>query len=554
MNSEKEAASQKIRDFVHDFRLYQVWLRNAIISIDTSFPKLKVLPRDRKVAVLPYVIERPYKFFDLVTYQQISGILSTVAQTGAINLPANYEGNLQRALNLLRVTNQTNNEYSIDYNKHPEIVQEELRTIVFVEYARLAEYILVELVRPLLYVFFRQRGLPDAHLATEQHRTVINQAHKHLKISKVYNPAVRNAIAHGSIDFDEGNRTVKFTADNGECVEMSLDDAASLADNLLDVCNGIAVAIFEAEACGLILQNSPLAIQNRSIALMQTAFLKPHTYYIKQRHDGLQLTIHGTCRHWNVEEFMIDSMRSLIIAKNNHPHVKYFFVDYRDSRDIPFFFSVEAIDIPEYGSEVRELGKLHKVMARSGFVKIVPARALVRLIGKMSNLAFPFNWANEVDRAFDPKGESPSYEVRRIKNISAGWHSRFEANVISIPRAVDLDDTGSPTREYLQYIFTQTIIRWTIRDIPDRSIEPKIAKVFKTAIIFVYQEDRRLSAFYREGVSENMLFRFECSLWSPLISIPLLGEGTLERPGHFIVSVNPLARNKLQRIRQGDSI
>ena len=549
--------SQKIENFVYSFSLYQVWLRDAISSIDASFPRLAPLKRDNKVSVLPYVTERPYKFFDLITYQKIANFLSTVSQSGSITIPADYESQLQNALALLRVTNQTSKEYVLDYSLHPEIIQEQLRTTVFVEYARLAEYILVGLIRPLLCVFYEHQGRKTHKLASQDHRSVIEQADQHLlKRSKIYNPAVRNAIAHGSIEFDEENRNVKFTAENGECTDMSLSESASLAEKLLDACNGIAVAIFEAEGLGLLLQNSAITIQNRSIALMQTAYLRPHTYYIKQRHDGAQLEIHGKCSHWNFGEFMLDVMRSLVIAKNYHPTIKRFVLNYQDSRSIPFFFRVEADDIPEYKSDVRELSILRRKMAQNGFAKIVHTRPLIRFICKFPHSAFVFNWAHEIDRALDPGGHAPSYELRSIYNISVDRHSRFKARVISRPRPIDLDDEGTPVRSYLKYLLNETLLRWTIRNIPGNDIEPKYLKIFKTAIIFVYMFDRRLSTLNREVNSENLLFRFEFSLWSPLRAIPLSnenGEGSIEPIGPYIVSVNPLARAMLANIKRADA-
>lgn len=548
-------AQGTIKEFIENYELYQAWARRGLDGVVNLFLSTQEKSTSDKFELLTYSIDRPQRFFDRTVYKSIRDMLFSANLDLVRDIPETIQSRFENSITLLRSYNQQYEEPYIDYREHKESLRYYLHEHVFGDYLQLSENIYVSLLRHLLFVFYSQNASRHKNftqgLVNDEPRKIIEQATKHFKLPAVFDPLIRNAIAHGGIGFDE--LEVKFIDKNGEYKACSLNEARGIADRLLDACNGVLAALSEYLISNRKFSNIFPLLTQQEIAKMRTAFVSPEIFYFVDRADGKQMEIHGTCRHWQWEELQLDIMRCLIIAKDNYPSTKHFSISLTDDRGIPHFYHVDTVDIPCLTDDVRSISSLHNIMQKNGMSWIEHRRLVIDLIGKIPRAKTLFHWANEISWVYDPKGTMPGYELRSLKDISVKHHSRFNASVISKPRSIDLDDDFLPTNEYLSFLYRETVIRWMIREDKHRNYGASRIRFFKTGIFFVYSEDRRLANLSDDEDNENgsnLLFRFEAPLpmFSPL-RMPGLGGGPVRKVGTFYVSVNPLVTGKLQEIR-----
>jgi len=554
-----QPAQGSIQEFVENYEIYQSWARQGLETVVALFPMLNGRSGTDKFELLTYSIDRPQKYFDRVVYGAVRDLLQSIDSSLVKDAPDLLITRFSNALSLLKSYNQRYQEAALDYGEHQEALRYYLHEHVFADYLQLSENIYVELLHYLLYIYYSQapsryKSFPQG-LVSDEPRAIINQATKHFKLPEVFDPIIRNAIAHGGITFRE--TSVRFFDKSGNERVLSLENARNLADRLLDACNGILAAVSEY----LIIQGSffdvSYLLNQREVARMRAAFLTPEILYFVDRFDGKQMEIHGCCRHWRWEDLQLDIIRCLIIAKQSHPDVSHFSISLKDNRGIPHFYRIGAADIPNFADGIKSIGKLHKIMQESGLSWIENKRLIADVLKRFPTIGTLFHWANEIDWTYDPKNQMPAYELRDIKNISVRHHSRFSASIISMPRSLDLNEKALPTNDYLMFLFRETIIRWVIREGTDRNYGTSRLRYFKTGVLFVYAEDRRLAALSDADSDSrpNLLFRFEAPLpiFSPL-RMPGLGGGEVLRIGMFYVSINPSATSMLQEIKSTTSV
>lgn len=547
-----QQASGTIKDFIDNYAIYQAWARQGLERVADLFPSLRDRPASDRFELLSYSVDRPQRFFNRIVYRSIYDLLNAINYNFIAAVPDTIRLRFENAVSLLRSYNQQYKEASIDYSEHKEALRYYLHEHVFTDYLQLSENIYVGLLHYLLYAFYSQnperyKNFP-AGLIIDEPRSIINQATRHFKLPAVFDPLIRNAIAHGGVSF--GENQVRFFDRNDKAINLSLEDARKLAEQLLDACNGIMAAIFERLKVHNNFSEIALLANQQEIAKMRTAFLVPEVFYYVERADGKQMEIHGHCHHWRWEELQLDIIRCLVIAREKHPEITYFSISLRDNRGMPHFYHINATDISNLDDDVKSIRSLHDIMQKNGMSWIENQRLIVDFVRKIPTFGTLFHWANEIDWVCDPKGNLPDFELRNIKDISVRHHSRFDASIISKPRAVDLDENNCPTADYLLFLYQETMIRWFIREGGNRNIGASRLRFFKTGIFFVYAEDRRLAELSDAEPTPNLLFRFESPLpiFGPL-RMPGLGGGTVQKVSLFYVSVNPDAIAILRAIK-----
>lgn len=532
-----------VEDFIHNFFDYQVFINQVTQRLDSKFPKCAGLPITEKISLLSYAVERPNKFFDLDVYRKADAIISRWICSGKVTLPTWAVTQLESALNVLRSTNQSIQEFRFS-GEDPQLLEMKMRDEVFAKYVQIAEYIYGNLLAVLLILHYEGRNLKvPSKLSECELIDRVSMANRELKLTTAYDHSIRNAITHGGVEFLEYD--VKFSDSNRPSQTMTLLNAERIAERLLDVCNGIAVAMFENAALGGTFSKIGPIETNRILSLIRGPFLRPEAAYVHERHDGPQVSIYGTCSRWRLQDLWLDIGRAFAIAKHGFPNAGNFVISFKDSIGMPYTYRLSRQEIPSYGDKVEALFELSANLPKAGIGWVLHKRLAPRIISRSAKYSILLNWADSVDLKLDLSKNDPDYELRELANKSVQRHSRFEAKIISRPRQQDLDEFGMPTIAYLDYLFQQTLQRWMVRDVPDPRLDNTMIRYYRTCSIFVYKEDYRIRDLSKND--DNLLFRFELPIL-PWQRLPPFFEGTTDRIGMYWVAVNPKAASFLKNI------
>ena len=214
--------------------------RSRIIA---EFPILQSTPNDHFLSLRRHLDNRPEKFFDRTGY---SVYLNWLQRRDAIdgktlkNHFSEYSVKIEQALLFLREVDfadwhdsafASEDEYDLlllfDKHVHPT-------------YLRLVEAVLTPLIQPIAYFsrIDRNKGTDGLNVWSiiQELRSTPESC-----LTLPYHHIVRNGIAHGGISFQQ--RRIVYRDSRGNEETFSTESIMRCFDDLLDVCNGIAVAL-----------------------------------------------------------------------------------------------------------------------------------------------------------------------------------------------------------------------------------------------------------------------------------------------------------------------
>jgi hypothetical protein len=231
----------------------------------------------------------------------------------------------------------------------------------------------------------------------------------------------------------------------------------------------------------------------------------------------------------------------MVLLKASFPEASRAFLSFRSSHDTPTFFAVPYDKIPDPNANFSEMVDLFRLLSsgEQGMIwlehrRMIPALFSKTLIGRY------LNWAD----ALDLSASSVDCELREMKDISVGWHSRYDAIVVSAPRVQDLDDEARPTTKYLKSLFTECSLRWFLRS-RTRPMGTKRFRIFDLAMIHVYHRDSRRAELSGSGLTENLLFRAQAGNCGG----PPFSGSVWEKIGPYQVTLNRAGHDALKRFR-----
>ena len=211
--------------------------------IASEFPDLKLTARDYCLSLRRHLDSRPERFFDRSAYRVYLDWLQARDATDATGL-ANYlsqNGNdIEKALLLLREVNRA------DWHDASFEAQDDYALLLLIDrqvhpaYLRLLEAVLAPLIKPIAYFsrIDRNKGTDGLNLWS-----IIQEINSTPEscLTSPYRHIVRKGIAHGGITFDQ--RKILYQDSKGNEETIPTESIVRLFDDLLDVCNGIAVAL-----------------------------------------------------------------------------------------------------------------------------------------------------------------------------------------------------------------------------------------------------------------------------------------------------------------------
>lgn len=537
-------ALRTFADLIDRHPVIERWLAHADVRARETFTGYGGLSVRDKLLLVPFVTKRPHKFFNRACLESARQVLAYLTPS---QLNQNVNERVAAALRTLWRSNEQGVEAdeSRAHDKDDPLLEHRLRDEVLPLYSYLAEHAYDGLLTLLLDVELRRSG-STKNVGT-QFRSRWDQARKLLTpcLSSAYHPTIRNAIVHGGVTIS-GHR-IHFQ-DASDSQAMDVRDAEELAAKLLDVCNGIATALLEA----IVTTNAALtgALSEwermaRVLATTQTLQLHPTACFISEWQAGaLQLELHGTHRHWSLDQALSEIARAFVAAKAVHVTAKRFFLSFVGDRGARCFFTIDAADIPQLTDPLTELQAFGQRIGGNGLAIIEHDSSVRSFAGHVPVLRTALPWLDAADIS---QGGAVDFLLRHVRDVSVGRRLRFEASVISRPAPKDLEPDGWPTAIYLQNVLLASLGRFVVRRLGPRPLGANRLRIPRSATISVYCEDqRRLTS---SGLRPNFLFRFQRSIGrGPLITIY---GGSVRDIDGFTVCVNPAAEPVLKDIKAG---
>ena len=234
----------------------QAQLQNSLTSerdardrdrILAAFPVLRPDARARCLVLRRYLDERPDRFFDEESYSVYLSWLQGRDATDRRSLKKYFDQfgkEIDSALLFLQETN------SKTWHDDPFAVGDDefslirsIDTYVHPSYLRVVEAVFAPLVRPIAYFHRisrgkRTEGLDVWNVVQEISSNKGNAEHC---LILPYKHTVRNGIGHGGITFRSGE--IRYRDKKGYEETYHAEDIVRTFDDLLDTCNGVALAL-----------------------------------------------------------------------------------------------------------------------------------------------------------------------------------------------------------------------------------------------------------------------------------------------------------------------
>ena len=207
------------------------------------FPVLESCSASRFLALRRYLDSRPERFFDRACCDVHLAWLRGCSKTRGARLKqymAEASSEISGALLFLR---QINAESWQDQNLETKDEYELLRFIdrhVHPTYLRLIEAVLAPLSRPVAFFSRLGRGKGTDGLDVWSVVQELNKNHPDC-YTRSYRHIIRNGIAHGGIHYRQ--KEIRYRDKKGNEDTLDSRSVLRLCDDLLDVCNGLAVAL-----------------------------------------------------------------------------------------------------------------------------------------------------------------------------------------------------------------------------------------------------------------------------------------------------------------------
>lgn len=218
--------------------------RGRILS---SFPALGSDAKARCLVLRRYLDERPDKFFDEDSYSVYLSWLQGRDATDRRSLKKYFDQfgkEIDSALLFLQETN------SKTWHDDPFAVGDDgfsllrnIDTYVHPSYLRVVEAVFAPLVRPIAYFHRISRGKGTEGLDVWNVVQEIGSTKGHAEhcLISPYKQIVRNGIGHGGITFRSGE--IRYRDKKGIEETCRAEHIVRTFDDLLDTCNGVALAL-----------------------------------------------------------------------------------------------------------------------------------------------------------------------------------------------------------------------------------------------------------------------------------------------------------------------
>jgi hypothetical protein len=504
-----------------------------------NFPVLTIATDAKFLSLKEYISERPQKFYSKQVYTDFLTFLTDLKNDNPDRLVDFFTKN-EHDLNIaIKSLNDINNERIHDIF----IPDNNIETIRFIEnhfhfiYLKLIEAVYHKFILFIVYENRLQRnksveGLDIYNCVEEIQKTQFRY------VTTCYHNTIRNGIAHGSIIFKESETIYK--GKKGKPYEIRTKSIIRMVDDLLDICNGFALAF------------KVFMILNRDFVHSNNLVI-PNQFLIQE------LKAQANAPKWKVvdclESVTLDGKKQLIIYTENAlldlEEVNYYAfrtavnAEFFASGFDRYFFSFKSkYSLPGWAGfdgDILRRERLKNSNDLNGYKGVlegkllfyIPRIKLPKFFRKLINIItiiksnFPIEFHKNTNFIFKRK-----YELRETKPFRKGL-----SIVINDPSVYIYPEYKKHIVDIIRKDYKK-IVRYTIRK-SKKELKSKVSRFLRTNYIRVtiYDTDLRKRHLRYSGLIDSLVCSITVNNSKKIRNIDFIG-GKLEERGKYRIVWN----------------
>lgn len=472
-------------------------------DIRRALPEIKDSGDAPILSLYAYLTDSPQRFFDRNAYLIYLKWLERERSSKPIRLHAclsDRKAEVERALFQLSEMNlykwHDDPSKSDDYDTLRFLSQQ-----VHPAYLQLVEGVFMQLAFPIAYLSRLSRatgtsGLDIFQIVCELDRTPLKELALH------YHHTIRNGIAHGGTTYFDRETIYRDTGGKEET--LSATEMVSLFDHMLDVCNGMALAlkVFSIRQLSET-RPSPLPTNihlEELRAETETPWWKIVGCLPSKCLAGEQLLIYARLNTTDKAKVLYSAFHTATLCESLVPGYARYFIRLNSSKALPGFSAFDGSKLKTARERGTEMIKDYTDTLDENLFFFCPRYRLPRFIYKLDNLlnSFRINWPTALRQIRQNLG-LPRITVRTASIHRNGWRAVVKASVVIAPDIL--------VDEMFVRRIRHKIIRKVTCEAKSRCRWNEISKYLPIgyAIVSVFERDYRVRRLADYGLGADLI-------------------------------------------------
>lgn len=508
-------------------------------KIIANFPLLSNSSKSKFLSLKEFMVERPQKFYDDKAFNEFYSFLTNFKDSSQNSFISLYKEN-EHHLNIgLKSLDEINRLQIHDIF----IPEDSIKVIQFIEnnihfnYLKLLESVYHKFIQVIAFKNRKDRAKPTDGL--DIFNCVEEIQNTDFKFSTLcYNNTIRNGIAHGGITYEHSETIYK--GKKGKPYKVNTKKVIRLFDDLLDICNGFALAF------------KIFLINNRDF-FQQKKLTIPKQFLIQE------LKAQANAPRWEVvdclESVVLDGKKQLNVFTNNKllalDEVNYYafrtavLAEFFATGYDRYFFSLNSKysmnGWAAYNGQILKKGRVlnndslndYQGVLEGNLLYFIPKIKLPKFIRSLINLFsiikinFRIEYNKITNNIFKKK-----YELRDSKPFRRGFSIIInDSSIYILPEFKNeiIDIIQNDYKKILSYSIKQSKKRLKFR----------IFRFLPTSYvrITIYEKDLRKRQLRSSGLIENLICSITINNSSKIKNIDFIG-GKVEQKGKYRIVWN----------------
>lgn len=512
-------------------------------QINLQFSQTKYCDHNFYLSIHKYQSNRPEKYYSRIAFNEYSAFLSNELKENKEQLFALMDEQQHKISNALYLLSEINqywwHDSLLDMDEH-DLVRF-CDVTLHSTYLKLIEGIYFHFLYLLAATLRSARGKADEGLDVYNCVEEIERSNKY-HLTKPYSNTVRNGIAHGGIIYHQ--RKIRYTDKKGNTADLGIFEVIELVDDLLDYCNGIALAtkLFY-------IQNSNKGIrvpQQLMIEELQAEADSPWWHIegclVSEFDTNKQLIIYVKSYTRDYLKVFFSAFLTGVLSEYFSPGYDRYFLHIRSNIALPGWASFNGPKLYEIrNTEPKSFDDYYPAL-ENNLIFYAPYFKLPRWLGWIDTFlhSFRINWPL-IKQEIQIKQGTPQFTVRNVQIHRNGWRSVLRGSIV-----FDCNDNGS-----IQSIVRNSckrIIKETLTKASNEASVKNSAKYIPLgyARIFVFNKDYRKRKLIKYGLNEDLIGTIEINKIKR-IKAPDINGSTIETLGSYRIAWN---RRWLEKFQQ----
>ena len=409
--------------------LYADLLSHRQDRVSKAFPDLGASNTGGMLSLLRYHDESPERFYSRKVELTARLRLDEIRSLHAQELDAYFERHQQRIDHSLRFVAEANRH---GWHEELEAENDHLQALLIDRdlhpaYLRLIEGVLTPLTHLFAHFSRVDRGKGTDGLDMYSIHQELQGGPMEVAVQS-YNNIVRNGVAHGGVVFEDHD--FQYTDKKGNLETRRLREVVRLLDDLVDDCNGLALA-YRRHA---LVAGKPVLRQHFFEELQ--AITNTPWWTVEgcipsvALGDRKQLNLFVRVSTSDPEKVRFSAMQTAIVAESLMPGMDRYFLSFHGKKGLPGFsvFKGDGLRTNRMNPE-SELGDLSDAVEQAPFFS--PYRKLPRVFHRAETMALAANaaWLSHQERGLGEE-DSCRLVVRETKAHRNAWGLVVDAQVV----------------------------------------------------------------------------------------------------------------------------